>query len=684
MSPILIFGCVVILVPTCFAQVSAAPPIATETEKPVSLEELLKTEVPELAKENSVTNDNWRRFIDALSKNEFEAANGYGKSLLAAKEVLSPMRLEFCVVYEEIEKKDEASSRITSPALSQIVELDQKLENLKNENQILLMERPKVYKKIEDKNKAKATSAIIGSLIGAGLGAGLGAAAGGGDGAAIGAGAGAALGAAGGYGYAAADSPEVRLQYIEKRLQEISYETSVGETQRNQLRLQLSSEEKQREEAANRSRISLRDRVLRLMERFAEENSFQPGVAIANAFLKIRGMDSVLSLKSSELYQEQANVSRILKIAQTIQREVEAIHQKGTPKPRPWSASSELEKKVEMTKNSIQEERYIIILEKELFRLREDLNTAKSSAEKQRNDLVALAERDAEDAFPKLETYGSFFQEDDPGYNTAWLRVKDLRQQQAEARVRYYMKSVEEAMESDPEKAKLLLIGLLGKEVPEVEKVILEAKIAAAFKKIHQGEINLIRKDLDEAQSYLTKYSLQTGADRADVDLSSLSGQANFQKSDESQESFTSAGGEISIPILSVSGGASHTEASREQMTSEQFGGKLEGQKRIFSFTGRLFVGIENIERCLSLLEGAGVRAKQLQKDENMDKIMAGRLGGLVKSIEVSLDQLKAFREKEITARRFTWAAWSSGAFLAVIAGTGGLLKLSRRKISPD
>jgi hypothetical protein len=683
MSPTLIFGCVVILVSTCFAQVSVAPPIATETEKPVSLEELLKTEVPELAKENSVTNDNWRRFIDALSKNEFEAANGYGKSLLAAKEVLSPMRLEFCVVYEEIEKKDDASSRITSPTLSQIVELDQKLENLKNENQILLMERPKVYKKIEDKNKAKATSAIIGSLIGAGLGAGLGAAAGGGDGAAIGAGAGAALGAAGGYGYAAADSPEVRLQYIEKRLQEISYETSVGETQRNQLRLQLSSEEKQREEAANRSRISLRDRVLRLMERFAEENSFQPGVAIANAFLKIRGMDSVLSLKSSELYQEQANVSRILKIAQTIQREVEAIHQKGTPKPRPWSASSELEKKVEMTKNSIQEERYIIILEKELFRLREDLNTAKSSAEKQRNDLVALAERDAEDAFPKLETYGSFFQEDDPGYNTAWLRVKDLRQQQAEARVRYYMKSVEEAMESDPEKAKLLLIGLLGKEVPEVEKVILEAKIAAAFKKIHQGEINLIRKDLDEAQSFLTKYSLQTGADRADVDLSSLSGQANFQKSDESQESFTSAGGEVSIPILSVSGGASHTEASREQMTSEQFGGKLEGQKRIFSFTGRLFVGIENIERCLSLLEGAGVRAKQLQKDENMDKIMAGRLGGLVKSIEVSLDQLKAFREKEITARRFTWAAWSSGAFLAVIAGTGGLLKLSRRKISP-
>lgn len=684
MSPTLIFGCVVILVPTSFAQASVAPPIATETEKPVSLEELLKTEVPELAKENSMTNDNWRRFIDALSKNEFEAANGYGKSLLAAKEVLSPMRLEFCVVYEEIEKKDDASSRITSPTLSQIVELDQKLENLKNENQILLMERPKVYKKIEDKNKAKATSAIIGSLIGAGLGAGLGAAAGGGDGAAIGAGAGAALGAAGGYGYAAADSPEVRLQYIEKRLQEISYETSVGETQRNQLRLQLSSEEKQREEAANRSRISLRDRVLRLMERFAEENSFQPGVAIANAFLKIRGMDSVLSLKSSELYQEQANVSRILKIAQTIQREVEAIHQKGTPKPRPWSASSELEKKVEMTKNSIQEERYIIILEKELFRLREDLNTAKSSAEKQRNDLVALAERDAEDAFPKLETYGSFFQEDDPGYNTAWLRVKDLRQQQAEARVRYYMKSVEEAMESDPEKAKLLLIGLLGKEVPEVEKVILEAKIAAAFKKIHQGEINLIRKDLDEAQSYLTKYSLQTGADRADVDLSSLSGQANFQKSDESQESFTSAGGEVSIPILSVSGGASHTEASREQMTSEQFGGKLEGQKRIFSFTGRLFVGIENIERCLSLLEGAGVRAKQLQKDENMDKIMAGRLGGLVKSIEVSLDQLKAFREKEITARRFTWAAWSSGAFLAVIAGTGGLLKLSRRKISPD
>jgi hypothetical protein len=683
MLPILIFGSVLLFAPDCLPQESSPPSEVTETEKAISLEELLKTEVPELAKENPVTNDNWRRFIDALAKNDFDSANGYSKSLLAAKEVLSPMRLEFCVVYEEIVKKNDDSSKIPSPTLSQIVELDQKLENLKNENQTLLIERPKVYKKIEDKNKAKATSAIIGSLIGAGLGAGLGAAAGGGDGAAIGAGAGAALGAAGGYGYAAADSPEVRLQYIEKRLPEISYELSVGETQKNQLRQQLSSEEKQMEEEANRARILLRDRVIRLMDRFADINEFQPGVAVANAFLKNRGMDSLITGKSSELYQEQSNVARILKIAHVIRREVESVYQNGSSKPRPWSASRELEKKVEMTKNSIKEEKYIKILEKELYGLREDLARAESAANKQRKDLLALAERDAEDAFPKLEAYGAFYRDDDPSYNNAWLRVKDLRQEQAEERVRYYMKSVEEAMANDPEKAKLLLLGLLGKSVPEVEKVILESKIAAAFKQIHQKEIGLIRLDLDEAQSYLTKYSLETGSEAAEVDLSSLSGQIQIDKSDELQESLTSAGAGIGGTLLPVSGGITATTASREKMLSESSGGNINAQKKTFAFTGRLFVGVENVERCLSLLEGSAVRAKLLQKDENLDKLLAGRLGGLVKSIDISLEQLKTFRDREISARKFTWAAWSSGVLLATAAGTGGLFKLLRRKHPP-
>jgi len=659
---------------------SPTPPAVQEKKENISLEELLKTEVPELTKENPVTNDNWRRLIEALSKNEFEAATGYGKTLMAAKQILSPMRLEFCVVYDEIEKNGDASAKMASPTLSKIVELDQKLENLKNEKQLLLDERPKVYKKIEDKNKAKATSAIIGSLIGAGLGAGLGAAAGGGDGAAIGAGAGAALGAAGGYGYAAADSPEVRLQYIEKRLQEISYETTVGESQRNQLHQQLSSEEKQKEEASKQARITLRDRVLRLMERFAQDNEFQPGVAIANAFLKMRGMDSLISQKSSDLYQEEENMKKVLRIAETIRREVEAIYAKGSSKPKPWSASGELEKKIQMTKTSIHDERYEKILEKELFSFSEELNSAKSSADKQRNDLLALAERDAEDAFPKLEAYGAFFQEDDPAYNAAWLRVKDLRQEQAEARVRYYMEAVEKTMENDPEKAKVLLIGLLGKEVPAVERVILEAKIAAAFKKIHQKEIILIRDDLDEAQSYLTKYKLETGSDPAEVDFSSLSGQININKSEEIQESSTSAGAGIESTLFPIAGGISGTNNTTDKSSSNYSSAQINAQKKAFSFTGRLFVGVENVERCLSLLEGAAVRARELQKDENLDKVLAGRVGGLVKSVEVSLRQLKEFREKEISARKFSWAAWSSGLFLTAIAGTGGLLKLSRRK----
>lgn len=656
--------------------------VKVDSSENQSLEDLLKTEVPQLAKENNVTNDNWKRLVEALSKNEFDAANGYASTLLAAKDVLSPMRLEYCVAYEEIAKDESASQKNTTPTMTQILEIDRRLESLKSEKQSLLEERPKVYKKIEDKNRAKATSAILGTLIGAGLGAGLGAAAGGGDGAAIGAAAGSALGAAGGYGYAAADSPEVRLQYIEKRLQEISAEKNSADGQQAQLRRQLSAEEQRREEEIAQARISLRDRIIRLMERFAEENEFQPSVAIANAFLKIRGMDSAISLKSSEIYQEQSKVARIVKIAQAIQKEVREVFGQGSPHPKPWTASRELEKKTEMAKKSIQDPRYNRILEKELFSLRDELLTATKNADKQREELLALGERDAEDAFPKLEAYGAFYQ-DDPNYNTAWLKMKDLRQKQAEERVRYYMRAVEETMEHDPEKAKTLLVGLLEKEVPPVERTILEAKIAAAFQGIHSREIMLIRTDVDEAQGYLTKYSLETGSSLAEVDLSSLQGQFNINQQQEFSETSRGGGFGLATPLIPVSADLRMEEQTRGEKQSEDSSGSMHGQKKFFSFAGRLFVGVENIERCLSLLEGANVRVQKLQQDKNLDKLMAGRLEGLAKSIEVSLGEIKRFRESEVNARKVTWAALSSGIGLMALAGTGGLLKLSRRKSSP-
>ena len=291
-------------------------------ENYLSLEELLKTEVPELAKENAATNENWRLLIDSLSRSDFQEADKFAQTLLTDKSVLAPLRFELCVIYKDISFIDADTQKTDSPALVQILKNDKTLNEIRSEKQALLKERPLAYKKIEDKNKSKATSALIGSLIGAGLGAGLGAAAGGGNAVAIGAGTGAALGAAGGYGYAAADSPEVRLQYIEKRLQEVTIEDSTLESRQNQLRLQLSQEERQKENEAVKSLAALKERALRLMDRFATENEFQPSIAIGNAFLKLRGMDAEVSLKSAEIFQEETRVAKIVRIATVIKKEV--------------------------------------------------------------------------------------------------------------------------------------------------------------------------------------------------------------------------------------------------------------------------------------------------------------------------------------------------------------------------
>ncbi len=647
-------------------------------ENYLSLEELLKTEVPELAKENAATNENWRLLIDSLSRSDFQEADKFAQTLLTDKSVLAPLRFELCVVYKDISFIDPDTQKTDSPALVQILKNDKTLNEIRSEKQALLNERPLVYKKIEDKNKSKATSALIGSLIGAGLGAGLGAAAGGGNAVAIGAGTGAALGAAGGYGYAAADSPEVRLQYIEKRLQEVTIEDSTLESRQNQLRLQLSQEERQKENEAVKSLAALKERALRLMDRFAAENEFQPSIAIGNAFLKLRGMDAEVSLKSAEIFQEETRVAKIVRIATVIKKEVLQILNKESSSTKPWTAFAELQKKIQMVKNSIQDNKYIKILEKELFGLQEDLEMTMRTASKQRESLVSLAERDAEDAFPKIESYGAFYQ-DDPEFSSSWLRVKDLRQKQAEEKVQYYMSSVEAVLLADPERAKVLLSELLDKEVPPIQRSILEAKIASAFKRLHGHEIKLIRADVDEAHSFLSKYALETGAEPANVDLSKLKGDLKFDQYKEREDTTMSGGLDVDIPILASGGIQGKLKKSSASNSAEARAG-IENQTKLFSFTTRLFIGIENINRCLSLLEGANVRTKELRKDKNLDKSLAGRLDGLSRSIEISLLELKAFRSNEINARKYSWAAISSGLCLTVLAGAGGLIKIARRK----
>jgi hypothetical protein len=679
---------------------SAVPAANSENkenpDETLSLDELLKTDVPELTKENSAIKSLWDRLVEAIYKNQFEDADGYSASLINAKDVLTPMRLEYCLVYNEISKKADSGPEAMSATSLAIAQIDQKAERLEVENQSLLEERPLVYKKIEDRNKAKATSAILGSLIGAGLGAGLGAAAGGGDGAAIGAGAGAAAGAAGGYGVAAASTPEVRLQYIEKRLQEITSEKLAGETERRNLLAKLSGEEKQKERDKADARKDLRDRVVRLMEMFMTENEYQPAAALANAYLKLKGMDSVISLKSSEIYREQAKVSVITKVAKTIRRDVEKIFGSKNKGMKPWTALAELEKMVQMAKNKFHDPNQLKVLEKELYETTEKIQTAKSGAERQRNDCLSFGNQNAEAALKQLETYADTYP-DDPEYQKTLLQIRKLQSEQAEKRVSKHMAAVEETIENDPEKAKTMLQGLLSKELPELEKAILDAKVSAAFRRIYDHEIQLVRADVDEAQSYLEKYTLETGSDRAMVDLSSLHdkfqdlqtrGSQNESQSasygaslNGSSESANSQGGGFGIPFFGVSG--FHAEGEKNDLGVSGFRREKRGQAsafdarlknsdkgandRLFSFTGRLLIGTENINRALSLLEGGLARAKKIQQDPNLDKVLGGRIEGLCRSIEVSLEQLKEFRQKEVEARRWTWIFIGVGLSLIAV-----------------
>jgi len=654
------------------------------SEDSLSLDELLKTEVPELTKENSAIKNLWDHLVEAIYKNQFDDADGYSTSLLNAKDVLTSMRLEYCLVYNEVAKKTDTGSDAMSATSLSIAQIEQKGERLEIEKHSLLEERPLVYKKIEDRNKAKATSAIIGSLIGAGLGAGLGAAAGGGDGAAIGAGAGAAAGAAGGYGVAAATTPEVRLQYIEKRLQEITSEKLAADAERQSLIAKLSSEEKQKERDKADARKDLRDRVVRLMEMFMTENEYQPAAALANAYLKLKGMDSVISLKSSEIYREQAKVSMITKVAKTIRRDVEKIFGSKAKGMKPWTAMEELEKMMQMAKNKFHDPNQLKVLDKELYETSEKIRAAKSGAERQRNDCLTLGNQNAEAAIKQLETYAETYS-DDPEYQKTLLQIKKLQSEQAEKKVSKYMATVEETIENDPEKAKTLLQGLLSKELPELEKAILDAKVSAAFRKIYNHEIQLVRSDVNEAQSYLDKYILETGSDRALVDLSSLhdkfkdlqfhgtqseSQSGSYGSSmNGSTESSSSIGGGVGIPYLGVSGFQGDGEKNdlglstiqrEKRAQANTFGGQLTdsdkgSNSRFFSFTGRLLIGTENINRALSLLEGGYAGAKKIHRDPNLDKILGGRVEGLCKSIEVSLEQLKEFQQKENEARRWTW-----------------------------
>lgn len=111
------------------------------------------------------------------------------------------------------------------------------------------------------------------------------------------------------------------------------------------------------------------------------------------------------------------------------------------------------------------------------------------------------------------------------------------------------MSSVEAVLLADPGRAKVLLSELLDKEVPPIQRSILEAKIASAFKRLHGHEIKLIRADVDEAHSFLSKYALETGAEPANVDLSKLKGDLKFDQYKEREDTTMSGGLTLTYPF---------------------------------------------------------------------------------------------------------------------------------------
>jgi hypothetical protein len=531
-----------------------------------TLDDLLGTQESKYKEASPETKQLWETTLSAVEKNEYDSAPALLQQFLDVKDVVEPYQKTFCeLTLKLLTPSSDASSPQTNTVVassshdSEIKEIKSEIASLEGDVSTQEKKRPALIKQAGQAQTGGAMANTIGGAFGIG---GLGNAA-----------------------YAGVDDANRKLAETDRKISLDNQNIADQESRLSQLQATDAQEHGQDLQAAAQAQANhaneeaqrqtdFRNEVLAYLTQQKDDKHYRPVIALANVWNAKRGQYPDIVKIAQDCVDLQKIEAKAIQIAQAALKPATDLISAG----KVWSAQAEIARAEDLIKSHITDALQLEFIEREMFGTKNDVKNRIEVADKKRDNVLDIAQRDAVEGSKQYDAFVNLYP-DYPDQDQDRLKISDLKTQQVESKYAQKIQAIEEVIPNDPEEAKKMIEKLLGSGISDDEVSILTSKVVKLKREILDQEIDLVTKDLDEAQSYLTTVNASYAAD--------LKG----------------------------------------------------GGKPNLSFMEAVSTGTENLVRARSLQAG-GIKRLEMLLNEDTDNVTKSRLVGLLETQKTALEQI--------------------------------------------
>jgi len=515
------------------------------------------------------------------------------------------------------------------------------------ENKELEIQLPAIEKKIKD----AATGEGVGNAVGGMMG----------------------LGSVGQISKAGKDGAERELTRIKEKMNKNDTQIDEIDAKLEKLKRGQEDEVAQLDGQFQSEQKVLRDKIIFQIQELKKANHSRTAAVLANVYMRKRGNDVEIGKLAQEATENLKNESKAIEVAKVALRPVRDLMER----MKFWSAKDEFQKARTAIQNRVSDPALTQLIDREVKMVAYELLEKIKKVDEEIEDALKLAKDDPVQAEAKLGQIRSTYT-DHPEIGNRINTVRLIRYEKEEAVIirmaqgepeaaekkfaEFILKNpdypnadnlkiqikeikfekritaIEEVIPNDPAEAKKMIKTLMASGLTPDDISVVKSKVTKLERQILEKEFESIKADMDEAQSYLTKFNAQVGGSFA----GSISHEAGAAA--QSGSSSTAAFGNTKIADV--------------------------------SFFQSLTMSMENLVRARSIQVGAQKRLEILLQ-EPMDNVTKAKLTGLLETQKAAVEQMDSVTNAQRNNRILAGAGF--GAVL--LAGGFGGMSL-KKKIS--
>lgn len=596
-----------------------------------TLEDVLGAGKTEYKQAKPETLEKWENILTMLEASRFEAALPELEKFRGIDDVTEPYQKLFVDSVITILKPGDQFYKTSEVQLK----YDNSIEPLKREKADLTAQN-KDYEAqlpvIEKKVKDAATGEGVGNAVGGMLG----------------------LGSVGQISKAGKDSAEKELLRTKEKINKNDNRIAEIEAKIEKLEKGKEEEVARRDEQFTSHQKQFRDKICIQIQELTQANHSRAAAVLANVYMRKGGADNDVEVGklAQAATENMKNESKAIEVAKVALRPVREM----MDKMKFWTAKGELEKAFAAIKNRISDSSLTDLINREVAMVKYELDEKIKKVNDEVEASLDLAKEDPVQAESKLTLLKKTYVDDpdmekrinevrstryakeektilrlsqtDPEaaekklaefieLNPDYPNAENLKIQIKEIKFAKRISAIEEVIPNDPEEAKKMIKTLMSSGLTPDDISVVKSKVSKLQKQILEKEFETIKADMDEAQSYLTKFNTQVAA-----------------------------GGNIPV----------------------------NGEVAKVDFISSLTVGTENLVRARSIQVGAQKRLEILMQ-EPMDNVTKAKLVGLLEAQRVAVQQMDDVTNSQRNNRILAGAGFG----VIFLAGAGGVLVLKKR-----